>query len=95
MNRRNFFKTVATTLAAGTAAVAAPAVGRGGETDYRPHFWLLQCNVFGYSFIDNIRYDVVGGIKAAEYNLGDRLLMPDGNQYVCAGHYENPNPKTR
>jgi hypothetical protein len=76
-----------------TAAVVAPSVGKE-PVDYKPHFWLLECYVFGHSFIDNIRYETVHGIRAAECNLGDRLLTPDGSQYVCAGHYENPQTKT-
>ena len=79
MNRRNFLKTVAATVAAGTAAVVAPSVGRGvcdRSVLFRPN--PLQRKLFVYG---------IPGVSKS-YHISKTSC------YIITP-YENPNPKTR
>ena len=59
MNRRNFLKTVAATLAAGTAVVVAPAVGRGDTGVRGVRGVRAKCLIYGDPGIGKTR---MGGI---------------------------------
>lgn len=81
MNRRTFFKTVAATLAAGTAvAVVAPAVVRGGDKE--------KVTLKGSASYYRGRLYFVNDhceLQTVEFS---------GQSGYIVTPYENPNPKT-